>query len=61
MFLGEMNLISTWVSILILKSKIKSFLWDVYMVMNLRKKGLDLFLNLADINFLYGNHAKVFC
>ncbi len=62
MFLGEMNLISTWISILICKVKNKKvFLWghgvygnESYLKMKLRL----IFLNLADINFLYGNHAK---
>ena len=62
MFLGEMNLISTWVSILICKVKNKKvFLWGHGIYGNesyLKKKLRLIFLNLADINFLYGNHAK---
>tara|TARA_X000001036_G_scaffold37038_1_gene29980 strand:+ start:107 stop:1207 length:1101 start_codon:yes stop_codon:yes gene_type:complete len=62
MFLGEMNLLSTWVSALICKIKNKKvFFWGhgVYGNESFLKMKLRLiFLNLADINFLYGNHAK---
>lgn len=62
MFLGEMNLFSTWISILISKLKKKKiFFWghgvygnESYFKMRFR----TMFLKLADINFLYGNHAK---
>jgi glycosyltransferase involved in cell wall biosynthesis len=62
MFLGEMNLLSTWVSVLICKIMNKKvFFWGhgIYGSESFIKMKLRLiFLNLADINFLYGNHAK---
>ena len=62
MFLGEMNLLSTWVSALICKLKNKKvFFWGhgIYGNESFFKMKLRLiFLNLADVNFLYGNHAK---
>ena len=62
MFLGEMNLLSTWISVLICKLKKKKiFFWghgvyghESYLKLRLR----TTFLKLADINFLYGHHAK---
>lgn len=61
-FLGEMTIISTWVSILICKIKRKKiFFWGhgLYGNENLFKLYLRLFfLRLADVNFLYGNWAK---
>lgn len=61
-FLGEMTIISTWISIFICKiRKKKIFFWGhgLYGNENTFKLSFRIFfLKLADVNFLYGNWAK---
>ena len=63
MFLGEMNIISSWISIFIAKSRGKKvYMWShgIYGNENIFKKFFRLiFLKLADFIFLYENRSKL--
>ena len=63
MFLGEMNIISSWISIFIAKLRGKKvYMWShgIYGNENIFKKFFRLlFLKLADFIFLYENRSKL--